>query len=57
MKIVMSRVRAFKLAWHVFWMATGSSRVGIIFEKETNTLTIVGSDLIPDKSPKDLGEK
>ena len=46
--VVLTRVKAFKLAWSLFWFATGTSRVGITAHPDTNSFEIVGNDLIKE---------
>lgn len=45
-QIIMTRKAAFKLAWRIFWFATGTSRVGI--ETHTDEVELVGTDLIEE---------
>ncbi len=40
---ILSRKQAFRLAWELFWMATGSARVGI---KTTESNVILSGDAL-----------
>ena len=45
---ILSRKNAFKLAWQIFWLATGTRRVGIRVQQGYvgTYLELVGHDLI-----------
>lgn len=47
-KFIMSRKAAFVFAWQLFWLATGTSRVGVIVQDDH--IELVGSGLIKERS-------
>jgi len=46
MQVILSRTAAMKMAWQIFWMATGTRRVGVIVKHDC--IEIVGDKLIKE---------
>lgn len=47
MQVTLSRMRAFKLAWALFWFATGTSRVGLTIHTN-QSIELFGTDRIKE---------
>lgn len=46
---ILSRKKAFKLAWQLFWMATGTKRIGLTLDPDTMSIEFLGDALLKEK--------